>query len=232
MIHSNSFMYFRYLKCFYTWYWTPQKPCINVYYFYVVKMQELFAIAVSFGFFVRNRGFSPNQIFVEPIRRVTFSELRVFTSSKKRSQIGVSRWLNSAPPRIIRRRRRRTLSRRLNRTTRTTIPLRIFFRRRLRSGRFIIVLRRIMEWLLRPMQRPRRRVPRCKNIRTKRRRRLWWRTRTTCAWCNHHRRKRQNNNNRYKRYVLDARASPRARGTNPKQHRTPPCARRVTAWKR
>ena len=30
---------------------------INVYYFYVVKMQELFAIAVSFGFFVRNRGF-------------------------------------------------------------------------------------------------------------------------------------------------------------------------------
>ena len=33
---------------------------INVYYFYVVKMQELFAIAVSFGFFVRNRGFSLN----------------------------------------------------------------------------------------------------------------------------------------------------------------------------
>jgi len=93
-----------------------------------------------------------------------------------------------------------------------------------------------MEWLLRPMQRPRRRVPRCKNIQTKRRRRLWWRTGTTCA-CNHHRRRRQNNNNnkynnKYKRYVLDARASPRARGTNPKQHRTPPCARRVTAWKR
>jgi len=31
---------------------------INVYYFYLVKMQELFAIAASFGFFVRIRGFS------------------------------------------------------------------------------------------------------------------------------------------------------------------------------
>ena len=59
MIHSNSFMYFRYLKCFYTWYWTPQKPCINGYYFCVVKMEELFAIAANFGKNVRNRGFSP-----------------------------------------------------------------------------------------------------------------------------------------------------------------------------
>ena len=58
MIHSNSFMYFRYLKCVYTWYWMPQKPCINGYYFCVVKMEELFAIAVSFGKIVRNRGFS------------------------------------------------------------------------------------------------------------------------------------------------------------------------------
>ena len=36
----------------------PQKPCINGYYFCVVKMEELFAIAVSFGKIVRNRGFS------------------------------------------------------------------------------------------------------------------------------------------------------------------------------
>ena len=43
---------------FFTWYWMPQKPCINGYYFCVVKMEELFAIAVSFGKIVRNRGFS------------------------------------------------------------------------------------------------------------------------------------------------------------------------------
>ena len=36
----------------------PQKPCINVYCFCMVKMEELFAIAVSFGKIVRNRGFS------------------------------------------------------------------------------------------------------------------------------------------------------------------------------
>ena len=62
MIHSNSFMYFRYLKCVYTWYWMPQKPCINGYYFCVVKMEELFAIAVflrswSTRFFVNSLTF-------------------------------------------------------------------------------------------------------------------------------------------------------------------------------
>ena len=36
----------------------PQKPCINGYYFCVVQMEELFAIAVSFGKIVRTRGFS------------------------------------------------------------------------------------------------------------------------------------------------------------------------------
>ena len=36
----------------------PQKPCINGDYFGVVQMEELFAIAVSFGKIVRTRGFS------------------------------------------------------------------------------------------------------------------------------------------------------------------------------
>jgi len=34
------------------------KPYIDDYYFCVVKMEEMFAIAASFGKIVRNRGFS------------------------------------------------------------------------------------------------------------------------------------------------------------------------------
>ena len=65
-IHKYSYMYFRYLKYFSTRYRTPQKQYIDVYYFCVVKMEELFAIAVSFAFFVRNRGFPPPSRFSSP----------------------------------------------------------------------------------------------------------------------------------------------------------------------
>ena len=48
----------------------PKKPYITVYYFSVVKMEEKYAIAVSFGKNVRNSGFcSP---LVERVR--VFSE--------------------------------------------------------------------------------------------------------------------------------------------------------------
>ena len=46
-------------RMLFTRYIRPQKQYIDYYYFCVVKMEELFAIAVSFAFFVRNRGFPP-----------------------------------------------------------------------------------------------------------------------------------------------------------------------------
>ena len=68
--------------------------------------------------------------FVEPIRRhlLRVTSVHLF---EKALTIGVSRGLNSSSASS---RDDAELSRRLNRTTRTTIPLRIFFRRRLRSG--------------------------------------------------------------------------------------------------